>query len=99
MGKIRKSANGEECLLRLFPYCEHSGTVVFCHLPTNGSGGMGIKSPDFWGVYGCRTCHDIIDGRCKNHNVSTGAIQLAQWRGLFLTQQKLIDKGLLSVRD
>ena len=85
--------------MRLFPYCEHTGSVVFCHLPTAGSGGMSIKSPDWWGVYGCRTCHDILDGRMQNHNVSGTALNLARWRGLFLTQQRLVKKGLIVVRD
>ena len=54
--------------------------------------GIGMKAPDIFGVYGCHSCHDIIDGR-----------KAGEWdyrdivRALAETQMKLIDKGLLKV--
>ncbi|QUI37537.2 DUF1364 domain-containing protein [Pectobacterium versatile] len=37
-------------------------TTVLCHLPSP-THGMGYKGDDFWAVYGCSSCHDVIDGR------------------------------------
>jgi hypothetical protein len=59
----RKSAEGQDCTLRI-PGCRNEReTVVLCHLRQLGGGGMGIKPPDNEAAYGCRYCHDIADGR------------------------------------
>lgn len=96
--KLRASAKGKECLLRMFPHCEWlSETVVLCHLPT-GDGTMGGKGPDHWAVYGCRTCHDILDGRKQDHTLSEADIRNCMWRGLYLTQLSMIQNGLITTK-
>ena len=63
--KLTKAAKGQECTIGIHPYCNSNPeTVVFCHAPSARKG-MGIKSPDWWGAFGCSTCHDIIDGRAQ----------------------------------
>lgn len=86
MSKIRESARGESCSLRVSSRCQDGETVVLCHLNSNYRG-VGFKSPDIWGVYGCFSCHQMLDaGRvdCRD-----------QLRALQETQKKLLDKGLI----
>lgn len=91
--KIRQSARGEDCSLRLSGCRNDNETVVGCHIPGTGEKGVGLKAPDIFIVYGCNHCHDIIDGR-----------KLGDWsfrdivRALAETQLKLVQKGLLVVK-
>ena len=64
MTKIRKAARGQECTLRL-PGCNwNPETTVLCHDNRLSSGkGMGLKAPDSAAVFGCSSCHDMLDGR------------------------------------
>ena len=89
MSKITKSAKGENCSLRVSPRCQDGETVVLCHLNSNYRG-VGIKSPDLFGVYGCYWCHQLLD-------VSKVEYQ-DQLRALQETQIKLINKGLLCLK-
>ncbi len=84
--KITKSARGESCSLRVSPQCQDGETVVFCHINCNCRG-MGFKSPDIFGVYGCFWCHQDLDA----NRVDEGE----QLRALLETQKKLLDKGLI----
>lgn len=96
--KLRDSARGEECTLRIHPYCNgNPETVVLCHLPSGS--GMGQKSPDWFAVYGCSSCHDIIDGR-RDTDISVihaSAIKEAQQSALFRTWERMIEKGLIKI--
>ena len=94
--KIRQSAKGEECQLRIYPYCSGSTeTVVLCHMPT-GAGGMGMKSPDWWSSYGCNVCHDIVDGR-RRSGLTQHEILQCMYGGVYRTLSLLIDKGVVHV--
>lgn len=96
MSKLRKSAKGENCTLQIHPYCNgNPETVVLCHLPSEGKG-MALKSPDHWAAYGCSNCHNIIDGRW-NTDLSDAEILRCMMRGLYRTQEQLINKGLIRV--
>lgn len=96
VSKLRKSAKGKPCCLQIFPYCqENRETVVLCHLNSPAKG-MGIKSPDFFAVYGCSICHDIIDGRAKTL-IDKDEILMCQMRGLYRTWEIMIDEGLIKV--
>jgi hypothetical protein len=93
--KLRDSARGEECTLQIHPYCNgNPETVVLCHLPSGS--GMGQKSPDWFAVYGCSSCHDIIDGRVAN-NFSNGTITVLEQSALFRTWTRMIEKGLIKI--
>ena len=87
--KVTKSAKNEACSLRVSSNCSHDeeGKVVLCHLNSNYRG-VGIKSPDIFGVYGCYECHQLLDASKVSHE--------DQLRALQETQMKLVNKGLLS---
>ena len=96
--KLRDSARGEDCTLQIHPYCNgNPETVVLCHLPSGS--GMGQKSPDWMAVYGCSSCHDIIDGRRPNDSswLSNHDVDLASRQALFRTWERMIDKGLIKI--
>lgn len=89
--KIRRSARGEGCSLRL-GNCSSNETVVLCHIGRDK--GVGMKCGDHFAVYGCSNCHDIIDGRAKS-DFTKDQINTEKLRALEETQKKLIEKGLL----
>ena len=63
--RIRDSANGEECHVRLVGICNgRTDTTVWSHWPgLDADRGMGIKALDLCGAYACAACHDAVDGR------------------------------------
>ena len=96
MSKIRKSAKGEECQVRIPQKCNFNPeTTVLAHL--NG-GGMGMKSNDIHGAYCCSACHDVLDGRDRQILFSQFDLDIWFYEGVFRTQLILIDKGLLVVK-
>lgn len=97
MSKIRESARGEQCLVRIPGVCNHNPeTVVFAHYRLAGFCGVGMKPPNWMGAYACSACHDCADGRVAR-GVSTLQAHLYLAEGAFRTQAKLIEKGLLEV--
>ena len=92
MSKIRKSARGEDCSLRL-GMCSDPETVVLAHI--GRVRGTGYKCVDSFAIFSCSACHDIIDGRAKSE-FSKLELQAEKLRALEETQLKLINKGLLS---
>ncbi len=93
--KLTDSARGEECTIQLHPYCnQNPETTVFCHAPSEGKG-VGIKSPDWWGAYGCSSCHDIVDMRKRVDVISSQEIKDAHIRGVYRTLKIMIEKGLI----
>mgnify|MGYP000221095338 CR=1 FL=1 len=59
--KIRQSARGQECTIRIPGTCNgNPETTVWCHAPSPVKG-MGNKGDDHWGAYGCSSCHIAID--------------------------------------
>ncbi len=92
--KITKSARGEYCSLRLSDNCQDGETVVLCHIGRDR--GMAIKCGDHFAVYGCSSCHEIIDGKVKTI-FTAGDLEREKLRALEETQSKLINKGLLVI--
>lgn len=94
MSKIRKSARGEDCQVRLWGICNFNPeTTVLAHL---GGAGMGIKKHDIHGAYCCSSCHDVLDGRVKC-NIDKDTLELAHRQGTERTQNILLEKGLIKV--
>jgi len=94
MSKIRKSARGQQCQVRVPFVCnQDDSTTILAHL---GGGGMGMKRLDIHAAYCCSACHDAIDRRV--HSQWT-ADELKRWHyeGVFRTQKLLIDAGLIDV--
>ena len=95
MSKIRQSARGEECQVRLIGICNgNPETTIFAHL---GGGGMGAKSHDIHGAYCCSACHDVIDNRVKT-DLSRAIVALDFFDGIIRTQLILLDKKLINVK-
>ena len=94
--KLTKSARGEDCTLQIYPYCNgNPETVVLCHLPSGS--GMGQKSPDWFAVYGCSSCHDIIDGRKDIGSLDKSQKAHISQSALFRTWNRMIEKGLIKI--
>ena len=91
--RITRSAQMRACTLRLSDGTHERSTVVFCHAPS-ASKGIGLKSPDWWGAYGCAECHDIVDGRTP-HRLTDLEIARAWLRGIHETQRILFEEGIL----
>lgn len=93
--KIRKSAEGETCSLRISAKCtDQYGAVVLCHI--GRISGTAAKCHDTFAVYGCNYCHDIIDGKVKT-DLTPWEIDTEKLRALEETQSKLIQKGLIKI--
>lgn len=95
--KIRESARGEECQVRIPLHCNgNPETVILAHV---GSGsGMGMKSSDLEATYCCSSCHDLIDFRGNAHNFTRVEIQLMAYEGAQRTRQILVSKNLIQVK-
>lgn len=87
--KLRDSARGQSCTLRLNGCGYDDGTVVLAHIPC-GQKGMGMKGPDMIACFACDNCHSIIDGRKRGE--FEGADLL---RAVAETQMFWIEKGLM----
>lgn len=97
MSKIRESARGQQCQIRLAGVCNHNPeTVVLAHYRMAGTCGMGMKPNDIQAAYACSRCHDAVDGRLKT-DWSHDELQTAFAEGVMRTQQLLIKQGLLKV--
>lgn len=92
--KIRDSARGESCTLRLSCCTFNPEQTVACHAPVPGQKGIGMKVPDIFVIYGCTACHDAIDGR--NRKVEWDYKDIL--RAMGETIMRLIDKGLVIIK-
>jgi len=90
--KLRDSARGENCTLRLPGCLFNHETVVLAHLPGTGMKGIGMKVPDIFSAYACMHCHDVIDGRKPGEWEYRDIV-----RAMAETQILFIEKGLLRV--
>lgn len=98
MSKIRASARGEQCTVRLPGVCNHnSETVVLAHYRLPGHCGTGIKPPDFMGAYACSACHDEADRRTRH--LEADFVQTAFAEGVMRTLVRLVEKGLIKVKE
>lgn len=99
MSKVTQSARGEQCQIRIPHVCRApvTETVVWCHANGSAAGkGIGMKSHDFLGAYGCQGCHDVYDRRV---NLPPGMcredVELAFWEGHARSLVMLVKKGLV----
>lgn len=93
MSKLRQSAKGRECTVRIPNCCNHdNATVILAHL--NG-GGMGMKQPDMFGAFCCAACHDAVDRRSRT--IPYEDARLAHLEGIIRTQQIWLKEGLIKI--
>lgn len=98
MSKIRQSARDEVCQIRLPGICNHDrATTVWCHANGSAAGkGIGMKSDDLLGAYGCSSCHDVYDRRMPT-TIPRVAVELAFWEGHARSLVILIEKGIIAI--
>lgn len=100
MSKITKSAREQPCQIQL-PGCpDNRETVVFCHSNELIHGkGVGLKSLEIFGAYGCQYCHDIVDRRRKPPEGMTMDEVMEYFRnGNARTVRILVDKELITCK-
>ncbi len=91
--KLRKSARGQSCTLAIPGVCSHDPEqTVLCHLPSEVKG-TGNKSDDFFAVFGCANCHEVID----NHRLSREESLYFSLRALARTWRFWVTSGLVFV--
>lgn len=91
--KLRESARGRDCTLRIPGVCNFNPeTTVLAHLPC-GQKGVGMKSPDMMAVFACAHCHTFIDG-ARFSELTAKHILTA----LAETQMHWVQTGLLTIK-
>lgn len=92
--KIRNSARGKNCQVRIPSVCNHnSETVILAHV---GKGaGMGQKCDDIHATYACSACHDVIDRRVRQG--SANEVMVYAYEGMVRTQKLLLEQELIQV--
>jgi hypothetical protein len=98
MSKIRESAQGEQCTIRLPGICNYNpDTTVWAHSNRSSDGkGMGLKAKDENGAYACYNCHCVYDRQRKRPEGMT--LEYVEDRFTLAMQKSrtlLKDKGLL----
>jgi len=98
MSKIRESARGKDCEVRLEGVCNgNPETTVLAH--RNG-GGMGKKRIDTEAAYCCSACHSAVDRLPSlNHVVAfEDALKIIKfYEGIFRTQKMMLEQGLIKI--
>lgn len=91
--KIRESARGQQCQVRVPGICNGDpATVVLAHL--NGAG-AGTKAHDIHGAYACSECHGWLDGGFAQAGHNRDTRDLWHLQGVIRTQCILLEKGLV----
>ena len=93
--RIRDSARGEECTVRIVGACTHDPAhTIWSHAPLQSAGkGRGWKSVDLAGAYCCTACDAVIDGQRPLPTGATRDSALLDWfmghmRSLVILKQK-----------
>lgn len=90
--KLRNSARGQPCTVRLDCCNRDPDTTVLAHLRGIGDG-MGTKPSDWHAVFACSDCHTAIDQHLVPKAIRSEILLLA----LKETQQRWFEMGLLQV--
>jgi len=94
---ITRSAAGEICTIRIPGHCNHNNeTTVFAHKNGRGGAPRYVGAANIQGAYACSDCHDVVDGRQNCHQTALD-IKRFHYEGIFRTQQRLVDKGLIII--
>lgn len=98
MSKIRQSAKGQDCQVRIIGVCNFNPeTTILAHPNAYAAGkGAGMKALDGLGAYCCSSCHDVIDGRApRPTGMRKSDVDLAFHEGHQRTFVILAEKGLV----
>lgn len=88
---LRRQAIDRECQIRL-PGCQ-TGPCCLCHWRQIDISGLGLKSPDWLGAWGCDHCHKQVDA-ARRGDIQT---QLDFARAVFRTLHILHKEGRIEV--
>jgi hypothetical protein len=95
--KLRQSAKGEDCLVRI-PGCpfDPAQTIWSHYRGSAGGKGGSIKATDIAGAYACTYCDAVYDGQTPRPEGMTKAdVDLAWLEGHVRSLVRLQQKGLL----
>ena len=95
--RIRDSAKGEECTVRIVGACTHDPAhTIWSHAPLQAAGkGRGWKSVDVAGAYCCTACDAVVDGqRHLPPGASRDSVLLDWFHGHMRSLVILKQKGL-----
>ena len=101
MSRVRESARGEQCLVRIPGWCNADpATVVWIHANGSAAGkGIGMKSHDLLGAYACSNCHDIVDRRRPTpQGMTREEVELCFHEGHQRSLLRLIEKGIVVLK-
>lgn len=88
--KLRKSAKGQDCTLRLVGVCNfNSETTVLAHIGFDS--GWATKCSDNMAVFACSSCHAEIDSKGRDAYASD------KLRALEETQHIWLNNGLMEL--
>ena len=94
-------ARDKPCLVRIAPIvgmqCAPPDTTVLCHPSIAGlkaTGSRAASVPDVGAAWGCRVCHDIIDGRITT-DLHQDTIRLYHLEGVIRTIDALVKYNVL----
>jgi hypothetical protein len=97
---ITELARGRPCEIRVPGGCDSADTTVLCHVRMPDLSGIGFKAPDWLGAFGCRRCHDVVDGRAGNWvEFPQWARDLMLFEGTARTLVILINEGVIVVPE
>ena len=97
MSAIRRSAKGENCLVRIPGICTHNPeTVIWSHYRGSAGGkGLSHKSDDLCGAYCCTACDAVYDGqRRRPPGMTKAEVDMAWLQGHIRSLVRLKEKGL-----
>ena len=98
VSRIRQAARGQQCQIRLPGICNRNPeTVVLAHYRMGGTCGTGLKPPDWQAAFACSACHDEADRRTQY--MDENEVRLAHAEGVMRTIDKLIQKGLIEIKE
>ncbi|MCD6006885.1 nuclease domain-containing protein [Halomonas sp. IOP_31] len=96
---IRQAARAERCTLEILGVCTHNeATTVLAHLPDE-SHGISRKSDDLSAVFGCSSCHAVIDG--SSADWPAGEYEHREWymrRAQTRTWRRLLELGVITIK-
>lgn len=95
--KIRNSARGEACTVRIIGACTHDpASTIWSHAPLGAAGkGRGLKAIDLAGAYCCVACDAVVDGQRRlPDGASRDSVLLDWFHGHMRSLVRLKQKGL-----
>lgn len=91
---LRKYAQGKPCMIgSIYCTCNPEETVL-AHW-RDSTTGMGKKECDLLGAWACSKCHDLVDGRLYDPNISHNERMELHIEGMIRTQQQLVRDGII----